>query len=105
MSEPAPKAESMEGTSQEPPHVQRLRRVGAPRSPNAKRGFALWARRAVLWLFVLAKAEVSFAYPFVAVGFLLVMTFGALYLGENVTWMRGIGTVLVVCGVLLVARS
>ncbi len=77
----------------------------AASSPPIIFGVAAYTASAVLWLFVLAKVEVSFAYPFVAVGFLLVMAFGAMYLGESVTWVRVLGTVLVVGGVLLVARS
>ena len=60
---------------------------------------------AIVWLFVLARMEVSMAYPFVALGFLLTTGLAALLLGEEVGLTRIAGTVLVMLGVILVARS
>ena len=68
-------------------------------------GLSLYAIGAILWLCVLARIDVSRAYPFMGLGFVLTAAFAALFLGEKVTAMRFSGTLLVVMGVVLVARS
>ena len=68
-------------------------------------GLTIYGLGAVLWLFVLARTDVSMAYPFVGLGFLLTMAFGALFLGEPMSLARIGGTILVASGVYLVAQS
>ena len=68
-------------------------------------GLALYALGAMVWLVVLARVDVSMAYPFVALGFLLTMILAIFMLGESVSLTRIIGTVLIAGGALLVARS
>lgn len=68
-------------------------------------GLALYGSSVVFWLFALAKLDVSVAYPFVGIGFLLTMIFGAIVLGEPVGFLRIVGTMLVITGVILVAHS
>ncbi|MDP2028666.1 MAG: SMR family transporter [Thiobacillus sp.] len=68
-------------------------------------GLALYGAGALLWLGVLAQIDVSQAYPFVGLGFLLTMVFGVILLGESVSAMRLTGTLLVVAGVILVSRA
>lgn len=68
-------------------------------------GLALYALGAMVWLAVLARIDVSMAYPFVALGFLLTMILAILTLGEAVSATRMLGTVLIAAGALLVARS
>jgi len=68
-------------------------------------GLFLYGVGALTWLGVLARAEVSYAFPFVGIGFVLVLAAGWLFLGESVTPVRVIGTALVAFGVALIARS
>jgi len=68
-------------------------------------GLMLYGMSVVFWLFVLARLDVSVAYPFVGIGFLLTMVFGAVALGEPIGALRVTGTLLVVTGVALVAQS
>jgi len=74
-------------------------------SPYILGGLALYGLGAVLWLFVLASAPLSLAYPFVGLGFIFTMLAGALVLGEQVTAGRIAGTLLIAAGCVLVARS
>ncbi|MFO1417925.1 MAG: hypothetical protein U1E83_04585 [Methylotetracoccus sp.] len=78
--------------------------LGIASNPFIWLGFGLYGFGAVLWLGVLAKIDVSQAYPFVGIGFLLTMAFGVLILGESFNLTRLAGTLLVVSGVILVAR-
>ena len=67
-------------------------------------GFALYGLGAIAWLGVLAKWDVSKAYPLVGLGFLLSALVG-LALGESVTVLRGLGVLMIISGVLLVGMS
>lgn len=66
-------------------------------------GLALYGIGAMIWLFVLARVEVSVAYAFVALGFLLTMALGVGLLGEPLTLRKLAGTALVALGIWLVA--
>ena len=68
-------------------------------------GLTIYGLSAVLWLFVLARVDVSVAYAFVSLGFLLVMALGAVLFGEPITWRKTLGTVLVAGGIWLVATG
>ena len=68
-------------------------------------GLACYGLGASIWLLVLARIDVSVAYPFVGLGFILTMFLGALLLGEQMGAMRVIGTILVVIGVIIVAHT
>jgi multidrug transporter EmrE-like cation transporter len=58
-----------------------------------------------LWLWALSEADLSIAYPFVSLGFVLTMLFAAVFLKEAVTPLKLTGTMLIVIGCVLVARS
>lgn len=68
-------------------------------------GLALYGLSAAIWLFVLAKLDVSVAYPFVALGFLVTMGLGCLLFGEALTSRKLVGTIFVMFGVYLVAAG
>lgn len=68
-------------------------------------GLFLYGFGAVVWLFVLARLDVSVAYPFVALGFLITLAMGCLLFGEALTLSKVAGTLLVALGVYLVASS
>ncbi len=74
-------------------------------SPAVWAGLFVYGLSALLWLFVLARVDVSVAYAFVALGFLMVMALGALVFGEPITWRKLLGTALVATGIWLVATS
>lgn len=73
-------------------------------NPAIFAGFALYGLGALIWLAVLAKWEVSKAYPLVGLGFALTVIIGFL-LGEQVTAARTIGVALICAGVIVVSRS
>lgn len=66
-------------------------------------GLVLFGFGVVVWLLVLSRVDVSVAYPFVALGFLVTMTLGCMLLGEALTLNKVFGTLAVVVGVFLVA--
>ena len=66
-------------------------------------GLAIYLFGAVLWLFVLVRVEVSMAYPFVGLGFILTMILGKFVMGDAVTATRLFGTILISVGVVFVS--
>lgn len=67
-------------------------------------GLFCYGMSMVFWLYVLTKVEVSRAYPFVGLGFVGTMLFAHFLLNEPITAQKLIGTLLVVSGVMLLAR-
>ena len=74
-------------------------------SPLIWLGLIIYALSVALWLWVLSQVELSVAYPFVGISFILTLAFGAFLLGENVTPTRIIGTVFIAMGCVLVGKS
>ena len=68
-------------------------------------GLALYVLGALAWLLVLTKADVSFAYPFMGAAFVLTMFLAYVFLGEPVSTGRLLGTLVVVFGLIIVAKS
>lgn len=58
---------------------------------------------AVLWMAVLSREKLSYAYPFMGFTYVLIMVGGFLFLGEKLTWLGIVGTLLVSVGVVMVA--
>ena len=74
-------------------------------SPLIWLGLAIYGLSVALWVWVLSRVELSVAYPFVGVSFIVTMAFGAYLLDEQVGAVRILGTVLIATGCVLVARS
>ena len=67
-------------------------------------GLACYALSMLSWMFALTRYELSFAYPFLGITYILVY-FGAVYWGqiaEQLTWQRTAGIVLILIGVVFV---
>jgi len=79
--------------------------VRAVLSPTVLVGLALYACSTVLWLLVLAKSDVSYAYPFVSLGFVFTALYASFVLHEPMAMGRVGGIALIVIGVWFVARS
>jgi uncharacterized membrane protein len=74
-------------------------------SPTVLTGLLLYGASAMLWLLVLSRSQLSYAYPFVSLGFVITSLFGWQILGESMSLARLLGTVMIIAGVVLVARS
>jgi multidrug transporter EmrE-like cation transporter len=68
-------------------------------------GLAIFAVSAVLWLFALSRANLSFAYPFAALGYVIIVVASILFLGEHVQPLTWVGVVLIVTGILVIAQG
>ena len=59
----------------------------------------------LLWMSVLSKVEVSYAYPFLSVGYVLSAIAGYAFFNENISPIRIVGIVVICIGVILISRS
>ncbi|MHB1144121.1 MAG: EamA family transporter [Thiobacillus sp.] len=71
-------------------------------APRVLLGLACYGLGALIWLRVLSMMDVSQAYPFVAVGFVLTMALGFILLGETPHLTRMLGAGFILVGVWLV---
>ena len=74
-------------------------------TPMVLIGLASYGLGAVAWLVVLSRLDLSFAYPFLALNFVLITLASRFVLGEAVPPLRWIGVLIICCGVMVVARS
>jgi multidrug transporter EmrE-like cation transporter len=74
-------------------------------NPYVVVGMVVYAASTVFWLAALSRVDLSFAYPFASLSY-VVMLIGAWQLfDENISVMRLVGCVVVISGVLLISRS
>ena len=74
-------------------------------SPWVLLGLTLYGIGAVAWIAVLARLDLSLAYPLLALNFVLITLSSRLILGETVPTMRWLGMLVICVGIVLVARS
>jgi drug/metabolite transporter (DMT)-like permease len=68
-------------------------------------GLSLFVVSAAVWLVVLSKVSLSFAYPFVSLTYVLILLFDRLVLHETVSGLRWGGVLLIVIGIVLISRT
>ena len=68
-------------------------------------GLGLYFASAAVWLFVLAKVDVSFAYPFVGLGFVITMLLAFFINGEVLSTTKVVGTLCIALGVAIMAQG
>jgi len=67
-------------------------------------GLGLCGLSAVVWLAVLSRAALSYAYPFAAPTYGVIVIYDTVR-GEAVTGIRWAGVLLIVAGIILVSRT
>lgn len=68
-------------------------------------GFLSYLISAASWLIALSRMDLSFAYPMISVGYIIVVILSKLIFDEPVTTLRIAGTLFVCFGVFLLLRS
>lgn len=68
-------------------------------------GLMLYGCGALAWIAVLRRMDLSYAYPFLALNFVLITLVSRFVLGETVPLMRWTGIAIICVGILVVARS
>jgi len=68
-------------------------------------GISLYLVSVFFWLYALTKVDLSYASPFLALTYVLMVVVSWLFLGETITWLRWIGLFVVITGVIIVSLS
>lgn len=68
-------------------------------------GFAAAFLASVTWSVALTRFQLSYAYPFTSLSFVLVFILSMLIFNEPFTWSRFIGIALICAGVIVIARG
>lgn len=68
-------------------------------------GLLLYFVSAFFWITALSKVELSYAYPMLSIGYVLIFFLSWLLFAEQATLIKFIGTVVVGLGLFLIARG
>jgi drug/metabolite transporter (DMT)-like permease len=71
--------------------------------PGVIAGIACYGVSLLLTLYVLSKADASFVYPFLGLGFVIVAVASYLLLGEPMTPRKIAGTLIIAAGIIVLA--
>ncbi len=75
------------------------------REPFIWVGLTLFATSAAVWIVVLSRASLSFAYPFAALTYVIILLFDRIFLKVDVPGLRWAGVLFIVTGIILVSRT
>lgn len=68
-------------------------------------GMACYAISILVWLVVLSKVEVSYAYPFLSIGYIVTAFIGYFFLGESMGMSKIIGILTICVGIVIMFRG
>ena len=74
-------------------------------TPAVWAGLALFGLSAVVWLAVLSRASLSFAYPFASLTYVLILLADRFILDQEIPALRYAGVACIVVGIILVAQT
>ena len=75
------------------------------KTPRVLIGFIFSAISLCIWLFVLTKADLNFAYSMDSMRYILIALASVVVLKEKINIVRWLGIFAVVCGIMLVAAG
>ncbi len=59
----------------------------------------------VSWILTMSRFEISYAYPWVSLNFVLMLILGVLIFNESFNTTKLIGTLLIMAGIVVIARN
>jgi len=74
-------------------------------NPYVFMGLFLYFVAALIWLIVLSRVDLSFAYPMMGLSYVMILIISGLALGEYVSFQRWLGALIICVGVFLIART
>ncbi len=74
-------------------------------NPYVIAGLAIYVTGTVFWLVALSRVDLSYAYPFASLSYVVMLVAAWLLFKEDLSLMRLAGTAVVIFGVLLISRS
>ena len=73
-------------------------------NPFVLGGVFCYASSLIIWLLILSRAQVSYAYPILSLGYILTAISASYLFGEDLSSPKIIGIFLVIAGVILIAK-
>jgi drug/metabolite transporter (DMT)-like permease len=80
-----------------------LWRIGT--NPFVVGGLAIYVSGTLFWLMALSRVELSYAYPFASLSYVVMLVASWLLFREDISGMRLLGTLVIGLGVFLISRS
>ena len=74
-------------------------------NPYVIAGVGAYAAGSIFWLILLSRVDLSYAYPALSLGYVVVTLVSVFFLGEQVSAMRWVGVIVICLGVALLSRS
>jgi drug/metabolite transporter (DMT)-like permease len=74
-------------------------------NPFVVSGLFIYVLGTLFWLVALSRVELSFAYPFASLSYLVMLAASWGLFHEEISLLRLIGTLVIVFGVLLISRG
>ena len=74
-------------------------------NPYVLLGLAIYACGTIFWLVALSRVDLSYAYPFVSLSYVVMLVASWLLLDEQISLLRIAGSAVVILGVLLISHS
>lgn len=68
-------------------------------------GLGIYVIGTVFWLTALSRVDLSYAYPFASLSYVVMLIASWWLLDENISLLRIIGSIVVILGVILISRS
>lgn len=79
--------------------------VRVAKEPFIWLGLALFGISAAVWIVVLSRTQLSFAYPFAALTYVIILLFDRIFLKVQQPGLRWAGVFLIVSGIVLISRT
>jgi drug/metabolite transporter (DMT)-like permease len=74
-------------------------------NPFVLLGFVMYGLSTIFWLIALSKKDLSFVYPFISLTYVLVLVLSSLVLKEDIGINKLAGTLIIMFGLVIIARS
>ena len=74
-------------------------------NPYLIAGMVCYVASVFVWILVLSRVEVSYAYPMISLGYIATAIAAYLLLHEPLSFMRILGIFVIITGVFLITRS
>jgi drug/metabolite transporter (DMT)-like permease len=75
------------------------------KSPLVMTGLFCYVISAAIWLIVLSAVDLSFAYPFIGLTYVLILLLSKFILKEDVNPIRWAGAAIITIGVIVISRG
>lgn len=79
--------------------------LGIVKSPMVMVGLFCYVISAAIWLVVLSAVDLSFAYPFIGLTYVLILIISKFVLKEDVNPWRWAGAAIITIGVVVISRG